>query len=61
MDDESQNNTGQCDDKTSIQTDGFGHTNLFSEHRHLNSSFIHCLNVEEPGNTWLKDKKLMSV
>lgn len=51
-DDQSQDNTKQCNDKTSIQMDGFGHTNLFSIHTHLDLSFIHCLNVEKLGRSY---------
>lgn len=53
-DDQSQDNTKQCNDKTSIQMDGFGHTNLFSIHTHLDLSFIHCLNVEKLGRSYKK-------
>jgi len=55
-DDQSQDNTKQCNDKTSIHMDGFGRTNLFSIHTHLDLSFIDCLNVEEPGRSSLKKK-----
>lgn len=56
-DDQSQDNTKQCNDKTSIQMDGFGHTNLFSIHTHLDLSFIHCLNVEKLGRSYKKTNK----
>lgn len=51
VEDQSQNSSKQCNEKTSIHMDGFGHTNLFSLHTHLNLHFTHCLNVEESGNT----------
>lgn len=59
-DDQNQDNTKQCNDKTSIHMDGFGCTNLFSIHTNLDLSFIDCLNVDEPGRSSLNNnnKKL---
>lgn len=41
-DDQSQDNIKQCNDKTSIPMDGFGHTKVFSIHTHLDLTFVHC-------------------